>query len=167
MKKQGQTTFFMALLLAAAPALAFDIEGVALGGREEQVKQAFPSAHCKPLEWKSDAADRRCDDARISLAGVDSRITVYLRNGSIQALDLRFDAAQLGRVKAHLVQRWGMPVSEAIETTARADKADRKVLKMRWQKGADSAHLVAQLDRKRGALEIGRGTFFDDIYRVK
>lgn len=164
MTKRGLSLVLLAL---AAPAWGFDVNGVALGGREADVKKAFPSAHCKPLEWKSEAADRRCDDARISLAGVDSRVTVYLRAGAIQALDVRFDVAQLDRVKTYLAQRWGKPLSETTETLARAEQPDRKVLKMRWEKAADTAILTAQLERKRASLEIGRGSFFDEIYRVR
>jgi hypothetical protein len=167
MKARGQTTFFLALLLAAAPVLAFDVAGVPLGGSEADVLRAFPSAHCKPLEWKSDAADRRCDDARGTLAGVAARVTFYLRGGSIRAFDVRFDMAQLDRVKAHLQQRWGKPLAEGTETVARAEQPDRKVFKMRWEKGGESALLVAQLERKRAALEAARGNFFDEIYRVK
>lgn len=38
---------------------------------------------------------------------------------------------------------------------------------MRWEKGADRAVLTAQLDRKRANIEISRGRFPDEIYRVK
>ena len=54
---------FVALLSLSTAAAAYDVNGVRLGGREVDVKKAFPTAHCKPLEWKSNAADRRCDDA--------------------------------------------------------------------------------------------------------
>ncbi len=71
--------FIAALLVLPLPAFAYEISGVGLGGREADVKKAFPSAYCKPLEWKSDAAERRCDDAQISLDGVQTRIPVYLK----------------------------------------------------------------------------------------
>ena len=83
-------------------------EGVALGGREVDVKKAFPSVDCKPLEWKSDAADRRCDDAQISLDGVLMRITVYLKADVIQAFDLRIDMKDLEPAKKALQARWGV-----------------------------------------------------------
>ena len=159
--------FFVTLLFLSLPAIAYDINGVKLGGREVEVKKAFPSVHCKALEWKSDAADRRCDDARISLGGVQARITVFLKADSIQAYDLRFDVKELERVKAHLKARWGAPLAEATEVIARRDKEDRKVFKMRWEKGADRALLVAQLERKNATLEISRGNFPVEIYRVR
>lgn len=159
--------FFVTLLLLSLPAIAYDISGVKLGGREVEVKKAFPSAHCKPLEWRSNAADRRCDDARISLGGVQARITVFLKADSIQAYDLRFDVKELERVKAHLKARWGAPLAEATEVIARRDKEDRKVFKMRWEKGADRALLVAQLEKKNATLEVSRGTFPEEIYRVR
>jgi hypothetical protein len=164
---QVKRLFFVTLLFLSLPAIAYDINGVKLGGREVEVKKAFPSVHCKALEWKSDAADRRCDDARISLGGVQARITVFLKADSIQAYDLRFDVKELERVKAHLKARWGAPLAEATEVIARRDKEDRKVFKMRWEKGADRALLVAQLEKKNATLEVSRGTFPEEIYRVR
>ena len=157
----------LVLTLLALPAFAYDVNGVRLGGREVDVKKAFPSVHCKALEWKSNAADRRCDDARISLGGVQARITVFLKADSIQAYDLRFDVKELERVKAHLKARWGAPLAEATEVIARRDRDDRKVFKMRWEKGADRALLTAQLEKKRASLEVSRGSFPTEIYRVR
>mgnify|MGYP001563410344 CR=1 FL=1 len=155
------------LLVPPPPALAYDANGVALGGKEIEVKKAFPSARCKALEWKSDAADRRCDDSRISFGGVDAKITFYLKAGAIQAFDLRFDTRDLERVKDLLRGRWGTPLAEVTETIAKRDKEDRKVFKMRWEKGADRAVLTAQLEKKRANLEVSRGSFPEEIYRVK
>ena len=159
--------FCITLLFLSLPAIAYDVNGVRLGGREVDVKKAFPSVHCKALEWKSNAADRRCDDARISLGGVLARITVFLKADVIQAYDLRFDVKELERVKAHLKARWGAPLAEATEVIARRDKEDRKVFKMRWEKGADRALLVAQLEKRNATLEVSRGTFPEEIYRVR
>ena len=155
------------LCLPAFPALAYDLNGIALGGKEIDVKKALPSVHCKALEWKSDAADRRCDDARAPVGGVETRITVFLKAGVIQAYDLRFDIKELDRMKSHLRARWGAPLAEATDVIARRDKADRKVFKMRWEKGAERAILTAQLEKKRATLEVSRGTFPEEIYRVK
>ena len=160
--------FVIAFLLAGPlPAHAYDANGVALGGSELEIKKAFPSAHCKPLEWKSDAADRRCDDARISFGGIDARITFFLKSGAIQAFDVRFDIKDLERMKALLRGRYGAPLAEATETIARRDRPDRKVFKMRWEKGALRALLTAQLEKKRVNLEVSRGSFPDEIYRVR
>ncbi len=158
----------LALLLAVpAPALGFDANGVALGAREAQVKRSFPSALCKPLEWKTDAAERRCDDARASVAGVPARITFYLRNDGVRAFDLRFDRRDLERMRAHLKASWGEPRVEATEVVSRRDGPERRVFRMRWEKGADSALLAAPLDRKRASIEAARGEFFEEVYRVR
>ena len=155
------------LLCLPLAAAAYDVNGVDLGSKEAEVQKAFPSARCKPLEWKSDAADRRCDDARISLGGAAAHITVFLKAGAIQAMDLRFNGKDLDRVKVELRARWGAPQAEATESFATRDGKDRSVYKLRWEKGADRAILTAQADKKRATLEISRGNFADEIYRVK
>ena len=160
-------TCFLLLCLLAAPALAYEIAGIRLGGKEIDVKKAMPSALCKALEWKSDAADRRCDDAKVPLGGVEARIAVFFKAGAVQAYDIRFDVKDLERVKAHLRANWGAPLAEATEVIARQGKPDRKVFKMRWEKGADRAVLVAQLEKKRASLEVSRGNFPTEIYQVR
>ena len=158
---------FAALLALPAIAGAYEVNGVKLGGRELDVKKAFPAAHCKPLEWKSNAADRRCDDAQISLGGVLARFTAYLKDDAIQAFDLRFDLKDLDRAKATLQAAWGAPLAETTESFAKKDKPDRKVFKMRWEKGADRAILSAQQDKKRVTVEVSRGNFPEEIYRIR
>ena len=157
----------VALLALSPAAFAYDVNGVGLGGREVDVKKAFPSAHCKALEWISDAADRRCDDARISLNDVETLFPGYLKANNIRAFDLRFDIKDLERVKETLKLRWGAPLGEVTETISKKDKPDRMVFKMRWEKGADRAILTAQLEKKRATVEVSRGSFPDEIYRVK
>jgi hypothetical protein len=157
----------IALLALPFAAGAYEINGVKLGGSELDVRKAFPTAHCKPLEWKSNAADRRCDDAQISVDGVKVRFTSYTKNDVIQAFDLRFEVKELERVKASLKSRWGAPLAEATEVFAQKDKPDRKVFKMRWEKGADRAILSAQLDKRQVAVEVSRGNFPEEIYRVR
>lgn len=157
----------LALCLAAPPVLAYDIGGVALGGREAEVQKAFPSARCRPLEWKSDAADRRCDDSRISLGGAQAQFTAFLKGGAVQAMDLRFNGKDLERVRSALRGRWGAPQAEATEVFADRGGKERSVFKMRWQNGVDRAVLTAQQDKKRATLEISRGRFSEEIYRVR
>ena len=159
--------FLLALLALPLAAAAYEINGVKLGGSEMDVKKAFPTAHCKPLEWKSNAADRRCDDAQVSLDGVKVRFTSYTKNDVIQAFDLRFDMKELDKVKDSLKSRWGAPLAEATEVFAQKDKPDRKVFKMRWEKGGDRAILSAQLDKRSVAVEVSRGSFPEEIYRVR
>jgi hypothetical protein len=158
---------FAALLALPAVAGAYEVNGVKLGGRELDVRKAFPTAHCKPLEWKTNAADRRCDDAQVSLGGVLAHFTAYLKDDVIQAFDLRFDIKDLERGKAALRALWGAPLAETTETFAKKDKPDRKVFKMRWEKGADRAILSAQLEKKRVSVEVSRGSFPEEIHRVR
>jgi hypothetical protein len=159
----------IALAFLALPALAYDVNGVAIGGKEIDVKKAFPSVHCKELEWRTDAADRRCDDALIQLGGVEAKVTFYLKAGIIRAFDLRFDIKDVDKVKAVLKSRWGAPLAEATETIGARKKGekDRHVFKVRWEKGEDHAILTAQLEKKRAGVEAARGKFFDEVYRVK
>jgi hypothetical protein len=38
---------------------------------------------------------------------------------------------------------------------------------MRWEKGADLAILTAQLEKKRVTVEVSRGNFPVEIYRIR
>ena len=167
-----RTLFALILLLAPFSSYAFDVNGVAVGGKELDVKKAFPSVHCKELEWRTDAADRRCDDAKIALGGPggpEAKVTFYLKAGVIRAYDLRFDIKELAKVKEALTKRWGKPLAEVTETIGarEKDKKDRQVFKMRWEKGEDKAILSAQLEKKRANVEVARGNFFNDVYKIK
>jgi hypothetical protein len=157
----------LVLSIAARGAFAYDLNGVPIGGDEQAVKKAFPSAYCKPLEWSSTVADRRCDDAKIAVGGVPARVTVYLKTGAIQAVSARFDINDRDRVIAHLKSRWGPPSGEKTETIARKGKDDRKVYKVNWEKGNLRALFTAQSDRKRASLDVWRGNFIDEIYKVR
>jgi hypothetical protein len=148
-----------ALLAAAAPALAaYDANGVALGATEDAIK---------PLEWQSKAADRRCDDARISFYGAEGRITFYLRRDAVQAFDVRFQTKDLERVMAQLRQRYGAPLSEIKDPIGAKGTAVRELYEVRWESGGDHALLTAQLDKRIASLIVSRGKFDDEIYRVR
>jgi len=154
--------------LAASPAgAAYDANGVALGASENDIKKRFPSAYCKALEWASRAADRRCDDAKISFGGVEGRITFYLRKDAVQAFDVRFETRDLERLVAQLKARYGKPVSEVKDAVERQGKRAREIYKALWESGADRAALTAELDKKRSALSVSRGNFDEEIYRVR
>lgn len=157
------------LLLACAPAFAYDANGVALGGSEEDVKRKFPSARCQALEWKSKAADRRCDDAKIAFAGgVQARVTFYLNRNSIQAFDVRFDTREVERVVGFLKKAYGAPTAETRDTLESKDKKSSRVLyKVRWEKGKDYAVLFSEKDKGRSSLLASRGDFEEEIYRVR
>lgn len=155
------------LAAAAAPAFALQALGVKLGADEEAVRRALPNAYCKALEWKSDAADRRCDDARAQFAGTRARVTVYLRAGVVQAIDLRLDARDLEAVKRYLRQVYGAPKAEGTEVLPRGEKGERRIYKMRWEEGAERAVLTAPENSQRAGLEIWRGNFDSEIYRVR
>lgn len=154
------------LLLFTLPAWGYDANGVALGASEAEVHKQFPAARCKPLEWKSDAADRRCDDARIQFGGAQARISFYLRGDAVQAFDVRFDASQFERVLGFLRQQYGAPGAEVREVIERS-KDQRELRRVRWDRGAEHALLTSQLKRRRVDLNVWRGNFDEEIYRIK
>ena len=156
-----------ALGLCAAPALAFEANGIDLGANEAHVRKVLPSAHCKPLEWTSRAADRRCDDARIVFAGIQARITIYLKDDAVQAWDVRFPTNELQRVGTWLRQRWGAPASEGKSLIQRKEQETREVYNMSWTRGKDRAALTAQMEKKRAWVTVSRGDFEEEIYRVR
>ena len=154
------------LALAAGPAWGFDANGVALGAAEAEVRKAFPAARCKPMEWKTDAADRRCDDAPVRFGGADARITFFLRKDSVQAFDVRFEEKDLRGVVEYLRQRYGRPDAEGHETFQRRGDA-RSIYKVRWEKGQDRAILSSMAGRRRVDLNVWRGNFDTEVYRIK
>jgi hypothetical protein len=158
------------LLLLLSPALAFgafDANGVKLGDNELAVKRVFPGIRCKPLEWKSDAAERRCDDARVAFAGVEARVTIYLKADSVQGFDIRFDTALIDIVAANLKTRYGKPVSESREKLLNKAREEREVYKVLWEQGTDKAMLSSLSTGKRAWLSVSRGNFDDAIYRIR
>jgi hypothetical protein len=160
-------TLLLSLLPLAAG--AYDANGVALGGSEDDIKKRFPSARCQALEWKSKAADRRCDDAKIAFAGgVPARITFYLSRNAVQAFDIRFDTREVERVTAFLKKQYGAPAGEATDELAGKDgKTARRIYKARWEKGRDRAVLVSEKGKGRASLLASRGDFEEEIYRVR
>ena len=166
----GRLAAVTALLLAAGAAgaqVAFDVNGVKLGAREDAVKKVFPGIRCKPLEWRSDAADRRCDDARIAFASVEARVTFYLKADAVQGFDVRFDNAHLDPVTDYLKRRWGKPFSEGRETISRKNQDPRESYKVLWEHGKDRVLLSSLSTGKRVSLSGSRGNFEEEIYRVK
>ena len=144
---------------------AYDANGVALGAKESEIRKHYPGARCKALEWASKAADRRCDDARVRFAGVETRITFYLRKDAVQAFDVRFDARHADKVAGFLKSRYGNPVSEQREPSEKGDKAE--VYKLLWEAKGERAQFVAVQDKRRGSLLVSRGNFEEEIYRVR
>jgi hypothetical protein len=156
-----------ALLLAPGAALAFEVGGVALGASEADVRGAFPSAYCRPLEWKSRAAERRCDDARVSFVGVEARVTFYLRADQVQGFQLRFAAHDRARVEAALKSQWGPPSAETRNLIQRKGQKDSQIYKVTWDKASDHATLSWRPERKRSWLMVSRGDFAAELYRVQ
>ena len=155
------------LLMPAMAQAAFDLNGVALGASERDVRMAFPSAYCKPLEWESTAAERRCDDARVSFGGAQVRVTFYLKKDAVQAFDMRFDTRDFQRVKEQLSKSYGTPLAETKDSFERRGKDGKEIYRARWEKGQDRAVLVVPLQDKRGQLTVSRGRFEEEIYRVR
>jgi len=155
------------LLFAALPAWGFDANGVLIGADEAAVHKAFPSARCRELEWKSKAAERRCDDAKVVFGGASARITLYLKSDRVQAFDVRFDERDLERVVAFLKRRYGAPMSETRDKIERGSGEAREIYKVRWEKAQQRAVLSSQLKRKRVDLNVWLGKFDEQIYRIR
>jgi hypothetical protein len=155
---------FLVLLMFASPAwAAYDANGVPLGAPEKAIMGKFPSAYCRPLQWSSDAADRRCDDAKVVVGGVPGRITFYLKDDKVQAFDLRFESLDAERLVKFLKQRYGPPAAE----TREAIEGKPALYKVQWQRGGEQAVLTAPGDKRRGSIIVWRGNFEDEIYRVR
>lgn len=162
LRKWGLTLFFLSF-----PAFGFDANGVALGATEADVRRTFPSARCRALEWVSQAAERRCDDAKIVFGGAQANITVYLKADRVQAFDVRFDERDFKRVTDFLKSRYGKPLAETRETIERRKAEPREIFKIRWEQGEQRAMLTSQLKRKRVDLNVWLGNFDEEIYRIK
>ncbi len=159
--------FLLALLATPAALAAYDANGVALGASEKDIKKAYPGILCKPLEWKSRASDRRCDEAKVPFAGVESRITFYLNGDAVQAFDVRFNTVDLDKVVAYLKKRYGKPGAESKDTIERVGKEPQVTYKALWEQGKDRASLIAPMDKKRTSLTVSRGNWEEEIYRVR
>ncbi len=156
------------MLLGAASAFAaYDVNGITLGASEREVRQAFPSAYCQPLEWKSVAAERRCDDSRISFGGAPARVTFYLKHDKVQAFDVAFDPRDRERVVAFLKTQYGDPAAERTDTITRQGKEDRKIYKAAWRDGDVAAQVTVRLGTRYARLEVARGDFAQKIYEVR
>lgn len=154
------------LLLFAAPAwAALDIKDIALGAKESDIKRALPSVHCRPLQWESKAADRRCDDSRVGFGGVEVQVTFYLKKDALEAFDVRFETRELERLVAFLKSRYGPPVTETRDTYQRKGGGERYVYKVLWEDGKQRAVLTAQLEKRRASMLVSRGKFEEEILR--
>lgn len=158
-------------LLALPARAAYDVKELKLGDAEADVRRVLPSVHCKPLEWKSKAADRRCDDSRVQFGGVEVRVTFYLRKDSIEAFDVRFDTKELERLVGFLKTRYGKPASESRDaygaSSGKDKKPGREVYKVLWEKDGERATLAAQLEKRTASMLVSRGAFDEEIYRVQ
>ena len=154
----------LVLLHAGGVQAAYDANEVALGASEKVVLKQFPAAHCAPLQWKSKAAERRCDDSMIMLGGVPGRITFYLKRDRVEAFDVRFDTKDAARMAAFLKNRYGAPSNES---RAKLEGRGDELYKVEWKKGEERAMLTALKEKRRAALTVWRGDFEEEIYRVR
>src|SRR5262249_31152951 len=161
----GRILLLLGVLQAPLAWAAYDANGVVLGASEDAVRRAVPSGHWKALEWQSRAADRRCDDSRIRFGGAEARVTFYLRRDKVEAFDVRFDTRDLDRVVAFLKERYGKPATEQRDTLG--DKKPRQVYKALWEGKEERAALVGQFDKRRASLLVSRGSFEEEIYRLR
>jgi hypothetical protein len=149
------------LFLAAAAGAAhagFDANGVRLGAPEKVVKQRFPNAHCQPLQWETRAAERRCDDSRAVLAGMECSVTFYLKGDAVEAFDVRVNTRDVERLTKLAAERYGSPPEE---------KRTEKVLTRQWRDESERALLSMPEGQRRASLLVWRGTFYDEIYKIR
>jgi hypothetical protein len=155
--KWGLTPFISSLLLLfALPAFAYDVNELKLGASEKEVLKRFPGAHCRPLEWPTNAADRRCDDSRIKVANLEGSVTFYLLRDAVEGFDLRFEKDVLPAMGKHFLDRYGKPVIQ-----------NKEDIVYEWKAGDEHARLTSEKGRRRASLFVWRGTFETEIYRVK
>jgi hypothetical protein len=162
---------FILALAASAAAAAYDANDVTLGATERHIKQRFPNAHCRALEWPSRAAERRCDDSRIRFGGVDASITFYLKRDSVEAFDVRFERREIGPVLKYLETRYGERL-EARASTAPPAKAESAAkgeapVTVEWQSKDERARLRSEPGRRRASLFVWRGAFEEEIYKIR
>jgi hypothetical protein len=155
------------LLLALPAGAAYDVRQINLGASEKDIRRALPSAHCKALEWQSKAADRRCDDSRVSFGGIETRVTFYLRKDVLEAIDVRFDTKELERFIAFLKSHYGPPQSENRDSIKRDGKKTREVYRALWESPQERAVLTAQLEKRVASMVVSRGNFDEEIYKVR
>jgi len=159
MSRSRKAALGVAMLALVGPAAAgFDANGVALGADEAAVEKRFPNAHCQMLQWQSRAADRRCDDSRASVAGMEGSITFYLKAGAVEAYDWRFDARNAEQLAKLLTERFGH---------APVEKASEKARTLQWRGNGERALLSTEPGRRRATLLVWRGAFYDEIYKVR
>jgi hypothetical protein len=167
MRHFGKIVLTPFLLLALSAGAAYDVREINLGASEKDIRRALPSAHCKALEWQSRAADRRCDDSRVEFGGVEVRVTFYLRKDAVEAFDVRFHARDLERLVAFLKTRYGEPQSEGRDSIKRERGKAREIYRALWESPKERAVLTAQLDKRVGSMLVSRGSFDEEIYKVR
>lgn len=152
--KWGLTPF---IFLAAFPVLAaFDLNEIKLGSSERELRKRFPQANCRALEWQSRAADRRCDDSRVKLGGMEASVTFYLRKDAVEGFDVRFDKRNVEPMKKFLSGRYGNP--------AIIDQGD---VKAEWKAKGERARMTAEQGRRRASLLVWRGAFEEELYKIR
>jgi hypothetical protein len=66
-----------------------------------------------------------------------------------------------------LKARYGTPLAETRERIERRSGEARVITKVRWEKGDERAVLTSQEKRKRVDLNVWRGKFDEEIYRIR
>ena len=148
-------TPFLLLFIGSAFA-AYDVNDVTLGASEKQIKARFPHANCRPLEWPTRAAERRCDDSRIQFGGIDASVTFYLKRDALEGFDVRFDRSALERMMQFLRGRYGKPAADGPDP-----------VKLEWTDNDSRAVLTVEPKRRRASLFVSRGAFEEEIYKVR
>ena len=162
--KWGLTPFMLALAASAASA-AYDVNEVKLGASEPDIKQRFPNAHCRALEWPSRAADRRCDDSRITFGGIDASVTFYLKGDSVEGFDVRFDQRDTPAILKYLQTHYGKPLREP--PAPATPRVPPTPVTVDWKSADERARLTSEPGRRRASLLVWRGAFEEEIYKVR
>ena len=83
-------------------------------------------------------------------------MTFYLRRDAVEGFDVRFDRRELERVMEFLRKRYGAPVADGPDP-----------VKAEWKDKAERAVLTAEQGRRRASLLVSRGTFEEELYKVR
>ena len=85
----------------------------------------------------------------------------------MRAFNVRFSPNDRERVVRYLKSRYGEPKSEHTDRFRREGRPDRKVYNVLWESGRDKALLSVQPSRRRAQLEVWRGKFEQQIYKIQ
>ncbi len=90
------------------------------------------------------------------MTNLEASVTFYLRKDSVEGFDLRFEKAVLPVMSKHFLDRYGKPVIE-----------NKEDIVYEWKAADERARLTSEKGRRRASLLVWRGTFEQEIYKIK